>query len=94
MWGGRGGHPPTAKMTLLDHQPCAGPSLLRTFLSASPELGSDLLRSVSLVPQDWRTLSSRASRAPSAYQSPAYQAARKVLGDAAVRDIRIVEAVE
>jgi uncharacterized protein (DUF1330 family) len=29
-----------------------------------------------------------------AYQSPAYQAARKVLGDAAVRDIRIVEAVE
>jgi len=29
-----------------------------------------------------------------AYESPAYQAARKVLGDAAVRDIRIVEGVE
>ncbi len=26
-----------------------------------------------------------------AYESPAYQAARKVLGDGAVRDIRIVE---
>jgi uncharacterized protein (DUF1330 family) len=29
-----------------------------------------------------------------AYHSPTYQAARKVLGDAAVRDIRIVEGVE
>jgi uncharacterized protein (DUF1330 family) len=29
-----------------------------------------------------------------AYESPAYQAARKVLGDGAVRDIRIVEGVE
>ena len=29
-----------------------------------------------------------------AYHSPAYQAARKVLGDAAVRDIRIVEGVQ
>ena|SRR4051794_11721612 len=29
-----------------------------------------------------------------AYESPAYQAARKILGDAAVRDIRIVEGVE
>ena len=29
-----------------------------------------------------------------AYESPAYQAARKVLGDAAVRDIRIVEGAE
>jgi uncharacterized protein (DUF1330 family) len=28
-----------------------------------------------------------------AYESPAYQAARKVLGDGAVRDIRIVEGV-
>jgi uncharacterized protein (DUF1330 family) len=29
-----------------------------------------------------------------AYESPAYQAARKLLGDGAVRDIRIVEGVE
>jgi uncharacterized protein (DUF1330 family) len=29
-----------------------------------------------------------------AYESPAYQGARKILGDAAVRDIRIVEGVE
>ena len=29
-----------------------------------------------------------------AYESPAYQSARKILGDAAVRDIRIVEGVE
>jgi uncharacterized protein (DUF1330 family) len=29
-----------------------------------------------------------------AYDSPAYQAARKVLGDGAVRDIRIVEGAE
>ena len=29
-----------------------------------------------------------------AYESPAYQAARKILGDGAVRDIRIVEGVE
>jgi uncharacterized protein (DUF1330 family) len=29
-----------------------------------------------------------------AYESPAYQAARKILSDAAVRDIRIVEGVE
>jgi uncharacterized protein (DUF1330 family) len=29
-----------------------------------------------------------------AYESPAYQSARKILGDAAVRDIRIVESVE
>jgi len=29
-----------------------------------------------------------------AYESPAYQAARKVLGDGAVRDIRIVEGIE
>jgi uncharacterized protein (DUF1330 family) len=31
--------------------------------------------------------------AMAAYESPAYQAARKVLGDGAVRDIRIVEGV-
>jgi uncharacterized protein (DUF1330 family) len=29
-----------------------------------------------------------------AYESPAYQAARKLLGDTVIRDIRIVEAVE
>jgi len=29
-----------------------------------------------------------------AYESPAYQAARKLLGDGAVRDIRIVEGIE
>jgi uncharacterized protein (DUF1330 family) len=29
-----------------------------------------------------------------AYESPAYQAARKILGDGAVRDIRIVEGLE
>jgi uncharacterized protein (DUF1330 family) len=29
-----------------------------------------------------------------AYESPAYQNARKILGDAAVRDIRIVEGVD
>jgi uncharacterized protein (DUF1330 family) len=29
-----------------------------------------------------------------AYESPAYQAARKLLGDTVVRDIRIVEGVE
>ena len=29
-----------------------------------------------------------------AYDSPAYQAARKILSDGAVRDIRIVEGVE
>jgi len=32
--------------------------------------------------------------AVAAYESPAYQAARRVLGDGAVRDIRIVEGVE
>ena len=32
--------------------------------------------------------------AVAAYESPAYQAARKILGDGAVRDIRIVEALE
>jgi len=32
--------------------------------------------------------------ASAAYESPAYQACLKVLGDAAVRDIRIVEGVE
>jgi uncharacterized protein (DUF1330 family) len=32
--------------------------------------------------------------ATAAYESPAYQAARKILGDAAVRDIRIVEGME
>ncbi len=34
------------------------------------------------------------SAALAAYNSDAYQAARKVLGDAAVRDIRIVEGME
>jgi uncharacterized protein (DUF1330 family) len=33
-------------------------------------------------------------KAKAAYNSPAYQAALKVLGDGAVRDIRIVEAEE
>ena len=33
-------------------------------------------------------------RALAAYDSPAYQAARKLLGDTAVRDIRIVEGAE
>jgi uncharacterized protein (DUF1330 family) len=32
--------------------------------------------------------------AMAAYESPAYQTARKILGDSAVRDIRIVEAME
>ena len=32
--------------------------------------------------------------AMAAYESPAYQKARKLLGDGAVRDIRIVEAME
>jgi uncharacterized protein (DUF1330 family) len=32
--------------------------------------------------------------AMAAYESPAYQAARKLLGDGAVRDIRIVEGME
>ena len=34
------------------------------------------------------------ARAVAAYESPAYQAALKLLGDTAVRDIRIVEAVD
>jgi uncharacterized protein (DUF1330 family) len=32
--------------------------------------------------------------AMAAYESPAYQAARKILGDGAVRDIRIVESMD
>lgn len=32
--------------------------------------------------------------AMAAYESPAYQAARKILGDGAIRDIRIVEGGE
>jgi uncharacterized protein (DUF1330 family) len=32
--------------------------------------------------------------ASAAYESPAYQACLKILGDAAVRDIRIVEGIE
>jgi uncharacterized protein (DUF1330 family) len=35
-----------------------------------------------------------AEKAIAAYESPAYQAALKALGDGAVRDIRIVEGVE
>jgi uncharacterized protein (DUF1330 family) len=35
-----------------------------------------------------------AAAALAAYQSLAYQTARKVLGDGAVRDIRIVEGLE
>lgn len=34
------------------------------------------------------------ARAVAAYESPAYQAARKLLGDTVVRDIRIVEGTE
>ena len=34
------------------------------------------------------------ARAVAAYESPAYQAALKLLGDTAVRDIRIVEGVD
>ena len=34
------------------------------------------------------------ARAVAAYESPAYQTALKLLGDTAVRDIRIVEAVD
>ena len=32
--------------------------------------------------------------AVAAYESPAYQAARKILGDGAIRDIRIVEGMD
>jgi uncharacterized protein (DUF1330 family) len=35
-----------------------------------------------------------AAAAMAAYESPAYQAARKILGDGAVRDIRIVEGMK
>jgi uncharacterized protein (DUF1330 family) len=36
----------------------------------------------------------RLAAAVAAYETPAYQAALKVLGDGAVRDIRIVEGLE
>jgi uncharacterized protein (DUF1330 family) len=35
-----------------------------------------------------------AQQAIAAYESPAYEAARKALGDGAVRDVRIVEGME